>query len=110
MAEWDVAATGAHVRKSYPIIVNAARRRSISPLGTLIRGMGGPIAVSERAVSDLVFRDLAPESATPRSAEGEEWDKRVREELGKLRPRRPAPRVVPAAEAAARATDVSPAQ
>ena len=64
----------------------------------------------ERAVSDLIFRDLAPRSATPRSAEGDEWDERLREELGKLRPRRPAPRVVPAAEAAARATDVSPAQ
>ena len=64
----------------------------------------------ERAVSDLVFRDLAPRSATPRSAEGDEWDERLREELGKLRPRRPALRVVPAAEAAARATDASAAQ
>ena len=58
--------------------------------------------MSERAVSDLVFRDLAPRSATPRSAEGEEWDERLREELGKLRPRGPVPRVVPAAEAAGR--------
>jgi hypothetical protein len=66
--------------------------------------------VKERAVSDLVFRDLAPRSRTPRSAEGDEWEKQLREELGKLRPRRPAPRVVPAAEAAARATDASPAQ
>jgi hypothetical protein len=66
--------------------------------------------VSERTVSDLVFRDLAPRAATPRSAEGDEWDRRLREELSKLRPRRPAPRVVPAAEAAGRAADVSSAQ
>ena len=59
--------------------------------------------MTERAVSDLIFRDLWPNAAEgPRSAEGEEWDKRLREELGKLRPRRPAPRVVPAAEAARR--------
>ena len=66
--------------------------------------------MSERAVSDLVFRDLSPRAATPRSAEGDEWDRRLREELGKLRPRRPAPRVVPAAQAAGRPADTSSAQ
>jgi hypothetical protein len=67
--------------------------------------------MSERAVSDLVFRDLWPEAApAPRSPEGEEWDRRLREELGKLRPRRAAPRVVPAAEAARREPRASAAQ
>jgi hypothetical protein len=54
--------------------------------------------MSDRTVSDLVFRDLEPEpAATP--ANDEEWQARLREELGKLRPSRPAPRVIPAAEA-----------
>ena len=67
--------------------------------------------MTERAVSDLVFRDLWPNAGEPpRSAEGEEWEKRVREELGKLRPRRPAPRVVPAAQAARREPRASAAQ
>lgn len=66
--------------------------------------------MSERAVSDLVFRDLAPRSATPRSADGEGWDERLREELSKLRPRGPLPRVVPAAEAARRPPGPSPTQ
>jgi hypothetical protein len=67
--------------------------------------------MSERAVSDLVFRDLGPKgAATPRSAEGDERETRLREELGKLRPQRPGPRVVPAAEAAGRAPDASTAQ
>jgi hypothetical protein len=63
------------------------------------------------AVSDLIFRDLEPKSEeSPRSPEGEEWETRLREELGKLRPRRPAPRVVPAAEAAGRRPADSPAE
>jgi hypothetical protein len=55
------------------------------------------------AVSDLVFRDLGPTSAeVPSSDESEEREKRVREELGKLRAGSTAPRVVPAAEATGR--------
>jgi hypothetical protein len=58
--------------------------------------------MSERADSDVIFRDLSPKAAPdPRSPEDEEWEKRLREELRKLRPQRAAPRVVPAAEAAA---------
>jgi hypothetical protein len=69
--------------------------------------------MSERAVSDLIFRDLWPKAAEgSRSGEGEgeEWEKQLREELGKLRPRRPAPRVVPAAEVAGREPSASAAQ
>jgi hypothetical protein len=71
--------------------------------------------MSERAVSDLIFRDLWPKAAEgSRSGEGEgegeEWEKQLREELDKLRPRRPAPRVVPAAEAAGREPSASAAQ
>jgi hypothetical protein len=55
----------------------------------------------QRSVSDLVFRDLAPGEAELTFSEHDEtWEARVREELGKLRPRRTGPRVVPAAEAA----------
>jgi hypothetical protein len=55
----------------------------------------------QRTVSDLVFRDLAPEAATGPADRHEAWEAQLREELGKLRPARPAPRVVPATEAAA---------
>jgi hypothetical protein len=54
--------------------------------------------MSERNVSDLVFRDL--DSATPPSrAFDDAWEASLREELEKLRPVRPAPRVIPAADA-----------
>jgi hypothetical protein len=53
--------------------------------------------MSEKSVSDLVFRDLAPEPIAMPTTENEEWQALLREELGKLRPARPAPRVVPAA-------------
>jgi hypothetical protein len=53
----------------------------------------------QRAVSDLVFRDLTPEPIAPPTAQNEAWQALLREELGKLRPARPAPRVIPAAEA-----------
>jgi hypothetical protein len=67
--------------------------------------------MSERAVSDLVFRGLWPKSADiHRPVAGEEWETRLREELGKLRPARPAPRVVPAAEASGRTPDGSATQ
>ena len=57
-------------------------------------------------VSDLVFRDLESEGPlTTRPPAGQEWEAQLREELGKLRPRRPAPRVVPAADAARFATE-----
>jgi hypothetical protein len=58
--------------------------------------------MSDRSVSDLVFRDLAPEPPATRAADSEEWQARLREELGKLRPSQPAPRVIPAAEASVR--------
>jgi hypothetical protein len=51
----------------------------------------------QRTVSDLVFRDLAPQTTTT-AAQNEEWQALLREELGKLRPARPAPRVIPATE------------
>jgi hypothetical protein len=53
--------------------------------------------MTDRNVSDLVFRDLAP--ATPPSRDFDDaWEASLREELEKLRPVRPAPRVIPAAE------------
>jgi hypothetical protein len=65
--------------------------------------------MSDRTVSDLVFRDLGSEArVTPRPPGGQEWEAERREELGKLRPRRPAPRVVPAADAARSATEQHP--
>jgi len=45
-------------------------------------------------VSDLVFRDLDPESRTF----DDDWEASLREELEKLRPVCPAPRVLPAAD------------
>jgi hypothetical protein len=53
-----------------------------------------------RSVSDLVFRDLAPDPAVPPTEHDEAWEALLREELGKLRPRSQGPRVVPAGEAA----------
>jgi hypothetical protein len=54
----------------------------------------------QRAVSDLVFRDLAPDAAEAFPEYDPAREARLREELGKLRPPRRAPRVVPASEAA----------
>jgi len=50
----------------------------------------------DRSVSDLVFRDLAPGVAP--TEHDEAWEALLRQELGKLRPRREGPRVVPAGE------------
>jgi hypothetical protein len=52
------------------------------------------------SVSDLVFRDIAPEAPPTPPDRDDEWQARLREELGKLRPRRAGPRVVPATSAA----------
>jgi hypothetical protein len=53
------------------------------------------------SVSDLVFRDLAPEEDGALFPEHDEaWLKQLREELGKLRSLRSGPRVVPASSAA----------
>ena len=57
--------------------------------------------MSDRSVSDLVFRDLEAEPATT-PADSEEWQALLREELGKLRPSRSAPRVIPATDASGR--------
>jgi hypothetical protein len=54
----------------------------------------------QSTVSDLVFRDLAPEPSTHPADRDEEWEAHLREELDKLRPVRPAPRVIPATSAA----------
>ena len=53
--------------------------------------------MTERNVSDLVFRDLDPDTP-PSRAFDDAWEASLREELEKLRPVRPAPRVIPAAE------------
>jgi hypothetical protein len=66
--------------------------------------------MSEKTVSDLVFRDLAPEPIATPTTENEEWQALLREELGKLRPARPGPRVVPAAEASRFSRRRSPAE
>jgi hypothetical protein len=52
------------------------------------------------SVSDLVFRDIAPEPAATPAERDDEWQALLREELGKLRPPRSGPRVVPATSAA----------
>jgi hypothetical protein len=49
-------------------------------------------------VSDLVFRDLDPQIPASRSFD-DKWEASLREALEKLRPLRPAPRVIPAADA-----------
>jgi hypothetical protein len=59
------------------------------------------IPMSERNVSDLVFRDLDPDTP-PGRAFDDEWEASLREELEKLRPVRPGPRVIPAADASDR--------
>jgi hypothetical protein len=48
-------------------------------------------------VSDLVFRDFEPNTPSTRAFD-DAWEASLREELEKLRPVRPAPRVIPAAE------------
>ena len=57
--------------------------------------------MSEPNVSDLVFRDLDPDIPAGRTFD-DRWEASLREELEKLRPVRPAPRVIPAADAAGR--------
>ena len=52
--------------------------------------------MSESSVSDLVFRDLH-DSPQGRALD-DEREASLREELEKLRPVRPAPRVIPAAD------------
>jgi hypothetical protein len=49
--------------------------------------------MSDRSVSDLIFRDLEPPATTSRSDEAREAT--LREELDKLRPSDSGPRVVP---------------
>jgi hypothetical protein len=66
--------------------------------------------MSEQNVSDLVFRDLTPDPIATATAQNEEWQALLREELGKLRPVRPAPRVIPAAEASRPPREPSPAE
>jgi hypothetical protein len=56
--------------------------------------------MSETSVSDLVFRDIGPDAAATPTARDDEWQALLREELGKLRPSRSGPRVVPATSAA----------
>jgi hypothetical protein len=56
--------------------------------------------MSDRSVSDLVFRDLDPEAAASRS--DDEREATLREELFKLRPADSGPRVIPAGRAAGR--------
>jgi hypothetical protein len=53
--------------------------------------------MTDRNVSDLVFRDLEPDAPAGRQFD-DEWEASLREELDKLRPVRPAPRVIPAAD------------
>ena len=55
--------------------------------------------MTDRSVSDLVFRDFEPRAAFQRS--DEEREATLREELNKLRRRRSGPRVVPVARPAA---------
>jgi hypothetical protein len=57
--------------------------------------------MSEPDVSDLVFRDFDPDTPAGRTFD-DRWEASLREELEKLRPVRPAPRVIPAADAADR--------
>jgi hypothetical protein len=55
--------------------------------------------MTERSVSDLVFRHFDPKAAMQRS--DEERNATLREELDKLHRRRRAPRVIPAGRPAA---------
>jgi hypothetical protein len=52
------------------------------------------------SVSDLVFRDIAPEAEAMPPLRDDKWHALLRAELGKLRPPRSGPRVVPATSAA----------
>jgi hypothetical protein len=54
--------------------------------------------MSDPSVSDLVFRDLDHDTPQGRAFD-DAWEASLREELEKLRPVRPAPRVIPAADA-----------
>ena len=56
--------------------------------------------MSERSVSDLIFRDVDAEPPMRRSAE--EREATLREELDKLRPAETGPRVVPASRTSAK--------
>jgi hypothetical protein len=56
--------------------------------------------MSDRSVSDLVFRDLDPEVAASRT--DDEREATLREELFKLRAAETGPRVIPAARVAER--------
>jgi hypothetical protein len=58
--------------------------------------------MSEPSVSDLVFRDLEQDSPQGRAFD-DAWEASLREELEKLRPVRPSPRVIPAADSGERA-------
>jgi hypothetical protein len=60
--------------------------------------------MTDRSVSDLVFRDLEPRAALQRS--DEEREATLREELDKLRRGRRGPRVIPASRPVA--TDGEP--
>ena len=60
----------------------------------------------DRAVSDLVFRDLEPDGHTTRPPAGEAFEAHLREELAKVQLPRRTPRVTPAAEAARFATEL----
>jgi hypothetical protein len=53
--------------------------------------------MSDRNVSDLVFRDFEPDAPASRHFD-DDWEASLREELEKLRPVRPGPRVIPAAD------------
>jgi hypothetical protein len=64
----------------------------------------------QRAVSDLVFRDLTPEPIATPIDHNEAWQALLREELGKLRPSHPAPRVIPAADVSRLPREPSPAE
>ncbi len=59
--------------------------------------------MSDRSVSDLVFRDLEPEVAPSRT--DDEREATLREELFKLRPADSGPRVIPAERVAGRRGD-----
>jgi hypothetical protein len=59
--------------------------------------------MSDRSVSDLVFRDLDAEAPSGRGFD-DEWEASLREELEKLRPVRPGPRVTPAADTGERSS------
>ena len=54
--------------------------------------------MSDRNVSDLVFRDLDADAPAARTFD-DRWEASLREELEKLRPIRPTPRVIPAKDA-----------